>query len=214
MSLDSPPRSSRPHANGYRTGVGNSEAGAQESLADLLRQPAFQEFASLFRQFIAAAGNGHGAAGIAKVLQQHTGRAVIVEDPTGQVIASSGVDRLSCHSDVAPRAACPRTPIMLSRPSTATRWVAVACPRGRCSVPSAFSTRTSRQLAGSVRARAGGNGPRLGAPARPQRRRGRGRVVGRLRHRAARGLRRRTGSAPTPPGSATTSTSRTAPCSC
>jgi hypothetical protein len=41
-----------------------------------LRQPAFEEVASLFRQFIAVAGNGHGAPGIPRVLQQHTGKSV------------------------------------------------------------------------------------------------------------------------------------------
>ena len=89
-------------------GVGISEAGAQESLTDLLRQPAFQEVASLFRQFIAAAGNGHGAPGIAKVLPQHTSKPVIVEDPTGQVVAASGVDR-SRTSDVVPKRGLPGT---------------------------------------------------------------------------------------------------------
>jgi len=72
--------------------VGNSESGAQESLAGLLHLPAVQEVTSLFRQFIAAAGNGHGAPGIARVLQQHTGMAVIVQDPTGRVISRSGVE--------------------------------------------------------------------------------------------------------------------------
>ena len=78
-----------------------SEAGAQESsLAEPLCQPAIQEVASLFRQFIAAAGNGHGAPGIAKVLQQHTGKPVIVESPTGQLIGSSGLESWSRDSEV------------------------------------------------------------------------------------------------------------------
>ncbi len=64
-------------------GVGNSESGAQESLAGLLHLPAVQEVTSLFRQFIAAAGNGLGAPGIARVLQQHTGMAVIVQNRAG-----------------------------------------------------------------------------------------------------------------------------------
>jgi hypothetical protein len=110
--------------------VGSSEARAQESLADLLRQPAFQEFASIFRQFIAAAGNGHGPAGIARILQQHTGRPVLVEDQSGQVIASSGMERLSRHSDEAPRRSLPDSAAHAVATFDGDRWVAVACPRG------------------------------------------------------------------------------------
>jgi hypothetical protein len=109
----------------------NSESGAQESLAELWRQPEFQDVASLFRQFIAAAGNGHGAPGIAKVLQQHTGKAVIVEDRAGRVIASSDVGPRSGASD----AAWPRHPLPEDAPHAVAvfnvdRWVAVARPRG------------------------------------------------------------------------------------
>jgi DNA-binding PucR family transcriptional regulator len=109
--------------------VGISEAGAQESLADMLRQPAFQEVASLFRQFIAAAGNGHGAPGIARVLQQHTGKAVIVEDPAGQVIAASGAER-SRTSDEVPRRPLPDNAAHAVATFDGDRWVAVACPLG------------------------------------------------------------------------------------
>ncbi|MFZ2057637.1 MAG: hypothetical protein WAV54_09560, partial [Acidimicrobiales bacterium] len=109
----------------------NSESGVQESLAELWRQPEFQDVASLFRQFIAAAGNGHGAPGIAKVLQQHTGKAVIVEDRTGRVIASSEVGP---HPEVS-AAAWPRHPLPEDAPHAVAvfnvdRWVAVARPRG------------------------------------------------------------------------------------
>jgi len=110
----------------------SSEAGAQESLAEFLRQPAFQDVASLFRQFIAAAGNGHGASGIARVLHRHTSMPVIVEDPTGRVIASSGLEPRS-HGPDSPR---PRHhPLPDNAPHAVAvfngdRWVAVARPRG------------------------------------------------------------------------------------
>jgi hypothetical protein len=110
--------------------VENSEAGAQESLADLLRQPAFQEVASLFRQFIAAAGNGHGAPGIAKVLHQHTGKPVIIEDQAGQVIASAGAERWSRTSDETPKRPLPEKAAHAVATFDDDRWVAVACPRG------------------------------------------------------------------------------------
>ena len=112
-------------------GVGNSESRAQESLAGLLHLPAVQEVTSLFRQFIAAAGNGLGAPGIARVLQQHTGMTVIVQNRAGRVIATSGVEERRGVSD---------TPwLERSLPDDAShaiaifdvdRWVAVACPRG------------------------------------------------------------------------------------
>ncbi|MGO9963922.1 MAG: PucR family transcriptional regulator [Acidimicrobiales bacterium] len=110
--------------------MGNSESRAQESLAGVLHLPAVQEVTSLFRQFIAAAGNGHGAPGIARVLQQQTGMAVIVQDPAGRVLATSGVEE---------RRGDPEAP-WLGRPLPddashavaifdVDRWVAVACPR-------------------------------------------------------------------------------------
>ena len=110
--------------------VGNSELGAQESLAGRLHLPAVQEVTSLFRQFIAAAGNGHGALGIARVLQQQTGMAVVVQDPAGRVIATSGVEQRRGDSETH----------WLARPLpddashavaifNVDRWVAVACPR-------------------------------------------------------------------------------------
>jgi len=110
--------------------VGNSEAGAQESLASHLHLPAVQEVTSLFRQFIAAAGNGHGAPGIARVLQQQTERAVIVQDPAGRVIATSGVEERRGDSE-APWLARP-LPDDASHAVAifdVDRWVAVACPR-------------------------------------------------------------------------------------
>ena len=111
--------------------VGNSESGAPESLAGLLQLPAVQEVTSLFRQFIAAAGNGHGAPGIARVLQQQTGMAVIAQDPAGRVIATSGLEERRSDSD----APWPAHPLPAEAPhAVATfdvdRWVAVACPRG------------------------------------------------------------------------------------
>jgi len=104
--------------------------GAQEPAADLLRQPAFQEFVLLFRQFIAAAGNGHGAAGIARVLQQRTEMAVIVEDAGGHVIATGDGESLvaadgSWRSRPLPDHASHAVAIF-----DLDRWVAVACPRG------------------------------------------------------------------------------------
>ena len=54
--------------------VASSDARGQESLVGLLRQPALEDVAACFRQFIAAAGNGHGGQGIARVLQQYTGK--------------------------------------------------------------------------------------------------------------------------------------------
>jgi hypothetical protein len=96
-----------------------------------LRQPAFQEVTSLFRQFIAAAGNGHRSSGIAKVLQQHTGMAVVVQDRAGHVLATSGVDERRGHS------AAPWTDRPLPGDASHAaavfdidRWVAIACPRG------------------------------------------------------------------------------------
>ncbi|MGA2529960.1 MAG: helix-turn-helix domain-containing protein [Acidimicrobiales bacterium] len=109
--------------------MGISEAGAQESLTDPLGQPVFQEVASLFRQFIAAAGNGHGAPGIAKVLAQHTGKPVIVEDPLGQVVAASGAER-SRTSDEMPKRGLPVNAPHAVATFDGDRWVAVACPRG------------------------------------------------------------------------------------
>jgi|GEM_PF-1291157 len=111
--------------------VGNSESGVAESLAGLLQLPAVQEITSLFRQFIAAAGNGHGAPGIARVLQQQTGMAVIAQDPAGRVIATSGLEERRSNTDVP----WPARPIPDEAPhAIATfdidRWVAVACPRG------------------------------------------------------------------------------------
>jgi hypothetical protein len=125
--------------------VGNSEAGAQESLTDLLRLPAFQEVASLFRQFIAAAGNGHGAPGIAKVLHQHTGKPVIVEDPTGQITASAGAERWSRTSDETPKRPLPDNASHAVATFDGDRWVAVACPRGE--VLGAISLLDSAELA-------------------------------------------------------------------
>jgi hypothetical protein len=111
--------------------VENSEAGAQESLADMLSQPAFQEVASLFRQFIAAAGNGRGAPGIARVLQQHTGKPVIVENPSGQIIAAAGAEQWSRASDGArPRRLLPEEAAHAVAIFDLDRWVAVARPRG------------------------------------------------------------------------------------
>ncbi|MGO9581455.1 MAG: PucR family transcriptional regulator [Acidimicrobiales bacterium] len=112
--------------------MGSSEARAQESLADLLRQPAFQEVASLFRQFIAAAGNGRGAPGIARVLQQHTEKPVIVEDPGGRVIAASGAEQQWSRASDATR---PRRPLPEEAEHAVAvfdldRWVAVARPHG------------------------------------------------------------------------------------
>jgi hypothetical protein len=96
-----------------------------------VRLEAFEEVATLFRQFIAAAGNGHGVNGIARVLQQHTGKVVIVEDSSGHVIATGDPD---------PGHAAPAAPwIMRPLPQHAShgvatldmdRWVAVARPRG------------------------------------------------------------------------------------
>jgi hypothetical protein len=95
-----------------------------------LHLPAVQEVTSLFRQFIAAAGNGHGALGIARVLQQQTRMAVVVQDPGGRVIATSGVEQRRGDSETH----------WLARPLpddashavaifNVDRWVAVACPR-------------------------------------------------------------------------------------
>jgi hypothetical protein len=129
--------------------VGNSESGAQESLAGLLHLPAVQEVTSLFRQFIAAAGNGHGAPGIARVLQQHTGMAVIVQDPTGRVISRSGVEDRRGDPEL----------LVLARPlpedashAVATfdvdRWVSVTCPRGE--VLGAISLLDADKTAGAM----------------------------------------------------------------
>ena len=111
--------------------VGNSESGAHESLAEFLHQPAVQEVTSLFRQFIAATGNGHGAPGIARVLQQHTRMAVIVQDPAGRVIATSGVEERRGDSDAPwPARSLPDDGSHAVATFDVDRWVAVACPRG------------------------------------------------------------------------------------
>ena len=112
--------------------VGNSESGAHESLAEFLHQPAVQEVTSLFRQFIAATGNGHGAPGIARVLQQHTRMAVIVQDPAGRVIATSGVEERRADSDAPwPARSLPDDGSHAVATFDVDRWVAVACPRGK-----------------------------------------------------------------------------------
>ncbi len=130
MTLHPAPKRDAP-PTGTLTAVGNSEAGAQESLAELLRQPAFQEVASLFRQFIAAAGNGRGAPGIARVLQQHTGKPVVVENPSGQIIAASGAEQWSRASDGSrPVRPLPEDAAHAVAVFDVDRWVAVACPRG------------------------------------------------------------------------------------
>jgi hypothetical protein len=111
--------------------VGHSEARTQESLADLLSQPALQDVASLFRHFIAAAGNGRGAPGIARVLQQHTGKPVAVESPSGQIIATAGAEQWSRASDGArPRRPLPEAAAHAVAVFDLDRWVAVARPRG------------------------------------------------------------------------------------
>jgi hypothetical protein len=130
MSLDiEPKRLAAPTATVLE--VGSSDAGGQESLAELLRRPAFEEAASLFRQFIAAAGNGHGAPGIARVLQQHTGKPVIIENPAGQVIASSGAEQgdraPDGFSQVRP---LPEIAVHAVASFDVDRWLAVARPRG------------------------------------------------------------------------------------
>jgi hypothetical protein len=100
-------------------------------VTELLRQPAFQEVAALFRQYLAAAGNGHGAAGIARVLHQYSGRAVIVEDSVGQVIASSGREGSSRASDERHNlGSLPEKALHAVATHDGDRWVAVACPRG------------------------------------------------------------------------------------
>jgi hypothetical protein len=87
--------------------------------------------AALFRQFLAAAGNGHGAPGIARVLHQYTGKTVIVEDSVGQVIASSGTEGSSRASDERLKLGSlpDRVPHAVAT-HDGERWVAVACPRG------------------------------------------------------------------------------------
>jgi hypothetical protein len=130
MSLDiEPERLVTPTATVLE--VGSSDAGGQESLAELLRQPAFEDVASLFRQFIAAAGNGHGAPGIARVLHQHTGKPVIIENSAGEIIASSGAEQADRASDGAAQAR-PLPEIAAHAVATfdVDRWVAVARPRG------------------------------------------------------------------------------------
>ena len=108
----------------------HSDSGAQQSLADLLHLPAVQEVTSLFRQFIAAAGNGHGAHGIARVLQQHTGMAVIVQDPAGRVIVASGVDERRTSDDSQPERPLPDNASHAVAVLHGDRWVAIASPRG------------------------------------------------------------------------------------
>jgi hypothetical protein len=110
--------------------VASSDARGQESLVGLLRQPELEDVASLFRQFIAAAGNGHGGQGIARVLQQHTGKPVIVEDPAGQIIASSGVDELDPAIGNPQRRSLPESAVHAVANFDVDRWVAVASPRG------------------------------------------------------------------------------------
>ena len=134
MTLHPAPKRDAPRT-GTLTAVGNSEAGAQESLAELLRQPAFQEVASLFRQFIAAAGNGRGAPGIARVLQQHTGKPGRRREPVWSDIAASGAEQWSRASDGSrpvrplPKDAAHAVAVFFD----VDRWVAVACPRGEVS---------------------------------------------------------------------------------
>ena len=112
-------------------GVASSDARGQESLVGPLRQPALEEVASLFRQFIAAAGNGHGGPGIARVLQQHTGKPVIVEDPAGQIIASSGVEEPDQAIDgTRHRRPLPESAVHAVASFDVDRWVAIASPRG------------------------------------------------------------------------------------
>ncbi len=129
MSLDSPLEQSPP-APATLVAVGNSEAGARESVTELTREPAFQQVAALFRQYIAAAGNGHGAPGIARVLHQYTGRTVIVEDPTSQVIASSGAEQWSRATDRHSLGPLPEKASHAVATREGERWVAVASPRG------------------------------------------------------------------------------------
>jgi len=93
--------------------------------------PAVQEVTSLFRQFIAAAGNGHGAPGIARVLQQQTGMAVIVQDPAGRVIAANGVEeRRGDFETPWPAHPLPDDASHAVATFDVDRWMAVACPRG------------------------------------------------------------------------------------
>ncbi len=84
-----------------------------------------------FAEFIAAAGNGQGAPGIARVLQQHTGMPVVIENSAGQVIASNGSEPADRASDRArQRRALPEIAAHAVATLDVDRWVAVARPRG------------------------------------------------------------------------------------
>jgi sugar diacid utilization regulator len=97
---------------------------------ELLRQSASLETAALFHRLIGAAVSANGVFGIAKVLQESTGRPVVIEDAVQRVLATSGLDRQSRASDTH----------WLTRPFpedgfgavptfNVDRWVALARPR-------------------------------------------------------------------------------------
>lgn len=128
-----------------------TEAGAraQDALAEPLCQSAIQEVASLFRQLIAAAGNGHGAPGIARVLHQHTGKPVTVEGPNGQLLGASVPE--GWPDDAGTLVASRPLPENASHAVAMfdlDRWVAVARPRGE--VLGAISLLDSKEPTTSV----------------------------------------------------------------
>jgi sugar diacid utilization regulator len=77
-----------------------------------------------------AAGNGHGIAGVARVLSKHTSKPVMVQDSAGRVIATSGLD---VGSDAIARW---QTAVFPAEPAGVVvrqdgRYLAVARPHGR-----------------------------------------------------------------------------------
>ncbi len=111
--------------------VDSSGKTPEEPIDELLRPPGLQGVVSLFRAFIAAAGNGLGANGIARVLQQHTKKAVIVQDAVGHVIATGDVDSRpgTGNSDWPSRPLPDNARHAVAIPN-GDRWVAIACPHG------------------------------------------------------------------------------------
>jgi hypothetical protein len=118
----------------YRTSSGKLRVGSSRIAGGVLA-PAGGSGSYL----IAATGNGHGAPGIARVLQQHTRMAVIVQDPAGRVIATSGVEERRGDSDAPwPARSLPDDGSHAVATFDVDRWVAVACPRGETLGSSSF----------------------------------------------------------------------------